>query len=98
MKLPIFQSDDRILSMLQTKWASILNPVLGNPINSANLLAGVHLASGVTVVNHGLDRLPQGWFVVDINGAATIYRSAAFSPITLTLTSSAAVTVSLAVF
>lgn len=86
------------LPMTQTKWAGILNPFLANPSLQNNILTGVKLAIGATVVNHLLGRTPIGWRVVDIDGAVIPYRSAPFNPLTLTLTSSAAVTVSLEVF
>lgn len=81
-----------------TTWSSQLNPLLASPISSASVLSNIYLIDGVTVINHLLGRTQQGWFIVDVNGAATIYRSAPFNSKTLTLTSSAAVTVSLGVF
>jgi hypothetical protein len=98
MSLPIFNGVDKNLSMLQTAWSSMINPFLGRPTNQTNVIQNVSLISGVTVVNHLLGRVPQGWFITDINGAATIYRSAAFNPLTLTLTSNAAVVASIGVF
>ena len=86
------------LPLMQTQWAAQLNPLLDNPLSSAILLEGVSLNNGVTVVNHLLGRQMQGWFIVDINGAATVYRSAPMNNKTLTLTSSAAVTVNIGVF
>lgn len=96
--LPIFQSENRDLTLLQTNWAASLNPLLSNPLSSGLFLKSVALANGVTVINHLLGRMPQGWIVSDISGAATVYRSAVFTKLTLTLTSSAAVTVNLYVF
>lgn len=84
--------------MFQTRWAEDLNPVLNNAVVNGVLLKSVVLANGVTVVNHKLGRTPQGWFIADINAAATIYRSQPFDPLTLTLTSNAAVTINLWVF
>ncbi len=78
--------------------ASTLNPIIGNPISSAKFLKGIGLAVGTTVINHGLGRTMQGWIITDINGAATIYRSQPLNALTLTLVSSAAVTVALEVF
>jgi uncharacterized membrane-anchored protein len=98
MQLPIFISQMKDLALMQTKWAGILNPFMANPSLNNNLLTGVALANGVTVINHLLGRTPLGWRIVDINGAATVYRSAPFSKLTLTLTSSAAVTASIEVF
>lgn len=102
-KLPIFQSvgespTSRDFAMMQTQWKSALDPVLSRPSNSGNILPNVALANGVTVVNHLLGRMLQGWAIVDINGAAAIYRSAPLNDKTLTLTSNAAVTVSIEVF
>lgn len=98
MNLPIFNSDNRILSQLQTQWASILGVLLNNPSLQNTLLKGVVLASGANVINHRLGRTPQGWRVADLNAAVTIYRSAAFNDKTLTLTASGAATINLEVF
>lgn len=98
MSLPKFQTDNKQLSLLQSQWATEIDPVITNPSNQAILLKNINLNNGVTVVNHKLGRLPQGWRIVDITGAATIYRSAAFNNLTLTLTSNAAVTIALEVF
>lgn len=86
------------LSLMQTKWASILNPMIASPLNGSSVLKSVVLKNGDTVINHGLGKTQQGWFITDITGAATIYRSAPFNDLTLTLTSNAAVTINLGVF
>jgi hypothetical protein len=80
------------------RWASAINPFLANPTNNISILNDVKLINGVTIINHLLGQTPQGWFITDINGAATVYRSAPYTSTTLTLTSSAAVTVSIGVF
>jgi hypothetical protein len=85
-------------SLANPKWAQELNPVLGNPLTNMSILKNVNLISGVTVVNHGLQQIQQGWIILDQQGPASIYRSAPFNSTTLTLTSSAAVTVNLGVF
>lgn len=97
-QLPRFNTENKDFQMMQSSWAAILNPVLRNPSLDCILLKGISLGVGATVVNHKLGRTPQGWRVVDIDGAATIYRSEALNNLTLTLTSDAAVTVSLEVF
>lgn len=86
------------MSLLQTNWASILNPIIANPMSDGVFLKGVELINGVTVVNHLLQRKQQGWIIIDTNAAASIYRSASFNALTLSLTSNAAVTVNLYVF
>lgn len=85
-------------AQLLTKWAATLNPFLANPLNSAITLQDIELKNGVTVINHLLGRTQQGWFLVDAQGAAIIYRSKPFNSTTLTLTSNAAVTVSIGVY
>jgi hypothetical protein len=96
--LPQFQSEDKDFQLMQNSWGAVLNVLLKNPSLDNVLLKGISLANGVTVINHRLGRTPQGWRIVDIDGAATVYRSQPFNNLTLTLTSNAAVTVSLEVF
>lgn len=85
-------------AQLLTKWSSTLNPFLANPLNGVTILPNIKLNNGVTIINHLLQQTQQGWYLVDIQGAATVYRSAPFNSTTLTLTSSAAVTVSIGVY
>lgn len=94
MSLPI----NLPLPLLETKWASELNPILAIPFLSGIQLKSISLINGVTVINHFLQRQMQGWFVTDIQGAAEIYRSAPLNNMTLTLTSNAAITLDLWVF
>ena len=98
MSLPIFQTDNKDISMLQTRWAQMLNQLLRQPQAKGLILQGVELISGATVVNHRLGRKLQGWQIVDQDAAAAIYRSAPKNDLTLTLTSDAPVTVDLLVF
>ena len=87
--------------LAQDRWAGMIDPVLAFPIAKGLLLTNVKLSNGTTVVNHLLDRKLIGWFVVGINGAATIFDNQAtnqMSNLTLSLTSNAAVTVNLWVF
>jgi len=86
------------LPLMQTKWASQLNPVLANPLNGISILKDVSLINGVTKINHLLGRQMQGWMILDIDEPATIYRSAPLNPLTLTLTSNVAVVVNIGVF
>lgn len=80
------------------RWASQLNPVIANPMTSVSILEDVVLTTGVNIINHKLGRPQSGWFLTDIQGVATVYRSAPFTALTLTLTSSANVTCSIGVF
>lgn len=85
-------------NLMITKWASILNPVLANPTTNMSILQGVKLVIGDNKINHLLGQTQQGWIITDIDGAATIYRSAPFNGTTLVLNSTAAVTVNIGVF
>jgi hypothetical protein len=88
------------LSAMQTRWKALLDPFLENQSNSASVLTNVSLINGTNVINHKLGRVMQGWFITDQQGVASIYRpnTAPFNNLTLTLISSAAVTVNLGVF
>ena len=86
------------LDRMQVQWASILNPILLNPSTNLTLLPNIQLKSGVNLINTKLGQMQQGWIITDQQGPATIYRSQPFNDTTLYLTSSAAVTISLAVF
>lgn len=96
--LPTFNVPSTPIMLLQSSWKVQLDPVLTNPMNDVSILTNVSLRNGVTVVNHLLGHMMNGWFITDINGAATIYRSAGLNDKTLTLTSNAAVTVNIGVF
>jgi len=98
LQLPKIQTTDQDLQLMQTKWISILNPLLAQPLSSSNILSNISLVNGNNVINHKLARKMQGWFMTDINAAATIYRNAPFNDETLTLHSSANCVVNLLVF
>lgn len=98
MALPIYKDSSTPFQLMQSQWSSQLNPVLSNPITNPRLLKSIALASGVNVINTGLQDTLIGWFISDINAAITIYRSAPKAPLTLTLTSSGAATADIVVF
>jgi len=84
-----------------TRWKALLDPVIANPLQAGQLLTGIKLTSGVNVVNHGLGRQLQGYFVVLNSASATFYdnQSTNSKPtLTLILVASANTTVSLYVF
>jgi hypothetical protein len=88
------------LPQMQVQWAAALNPVIANPVTNGLQLTGIALINGTTVINHKLSRKMQGWFITDIDGVASIYKpkTSPFNATTLTLVSSAAVTVSIWVY
>lgn len=101
MSLPIFQSDNKDMSLMQTSWAGQLNPMLNNPLLNGSILSNVALVSGANAVNHKLGRKLQGWLVVrkranqDIHDAQDTNQTPA---LTLALVAGGAVTVDLYVF
>lgn len=101
MNLPIFLTQIKDLSLMQTKWASILNPLLSNVSVQNGILKNVALGNGTTVVNHLLGRKLIGWRLIRIRSSAQIYdtQDSNLTPeITLVLVSNAAVVVDLEVF
>ena len=101
MALPIYKLDDKDVMMLQTNWASAINPVLNNAFNNGLLLKDQSLAVGANVINHKLGRKLQGWVLTRVRAASSIYdtQDTNQSPqLTLNLQSSAAVVVDLYVF
>jgi hypothetical protein len=73
MALPSFNTPDVTLSLVQSKWAAILDPVIDLPINHGITLKNVKLVTGNNKVNHRLDRKLQGWIIVRKRQAADIY-------------------------
>lgn len=101
MALPVFATAVRELSMLQTSWASQLNPLLADPFLQGVLLSSVSLASGTNTINTTLGRAPKGWVLTRVRANATIYdtQDSNKNPSqTLLLTASAPVVVDLYVF
>lgn len=88
------------LEQLQSKWPAILNPVIANLLVNGQLLTNQSLVNGTTVINHKLGRIPQGWFLVAPQAAATVFQATQQPNPTLTLTliSNAAVVTGIWVF
>lgn len=100
MSTPLSSSLDwRLANKL---WSQSLNPIIANPIVNGKLISNIALVSGNNVINHGLGRNMQGWFLVDVYnvsaGPVDVYRTAPLNNLTLTLNSDAALTVSIWVF
>lgn len=101
MSLPIYQSDSKEMSMMQTAWASELNPLLSNPMLAGRLLRNVALVSGDNTINHKLGRKLQGWLIVRKRAAADIYDKQdnnTMPDLTLVLNASTAVVVDIYCF
>lgn len=101
MALPKYKSDDQSLTLMQSAWASQLDPVIELPTNNGLILKQVRLIIGSNIVNTRLSRNLQGWYIVRQRGLASIYDtqdSNSQPNLTLLLTSSANVTVDIFVF
>lgn len=101
MKLPIIKDDNDNFMLLQTRWASEINPVLQNPVNSASILKNISLVNGTTIINHLLGAKLQGWKMIRQRAPASVYDRQDFNQtpqLTLVLVSDADVVVDLEVF
>lgn len=59
---------------MQTRWKSILDPLLSNPVNNVSLLENLELTNGLNIIQHKLGRVPEGWFITNINMPVNIWR------------------------
>lgn len=85
--------------LAQTKWSSIINPILALPILNGNQIDSIKLiANTPTPVNHLLGRMPQGWFLTDNTENAVIWRTQPFNQFSVILEASANTTISFWVF
>lgn len=78
LNLPKLQQD--------TQWKTQLDPVLALPPVQGRFIFNIPITNGDNVINTGLNKLQQGWIVVDQNQAnVQLYRNAPFNTKTLTL-------------
>ena len=85
--------------LANTKWAATLNPIIALPILNGNKIDNINLtATTPKTINHLLQRMQQGWILIDNTASANVWRTRAFNESTITLEASANTTVSLWVF
>lgn len=85
--------------LANTKWASVLNPIISLPLLYGNTIENIVLKANTPLaINHLLSRLPQGWILIDNQADALIWRSAALNTSTITLEASANTTISIYVY
>lgn len=85
----------------QTRWSSIINPVLTSPANQSIILQDLKLTTGTNIISHRLGRKLAGWNPTRVRAAATFYDnqdSNSTPELTLILVSSANVSIDLEVF
>ena len=80
------------------KWAAALNPLLAMPLLAGNAVSATLVVSTPMAINHGLGRLPQGWFLPDNPAHADLWRTQPVSQTALTLEASANTTINVWVF
>lgn len=78
------------------KWAASLNPLIANLLMQGSQLGPIVLVANTPqTLNHYLGKMQTGFFPTDQNAAASIYRTQPFNAKTITLESSANVTINL---
>lgn len=102
MQLPIFQTQNKDLSLMQTKWKSVLDKLIANPLVQGLIINDIQIVSGhPNSINHMLGRALVGWLPISQDAQAELWDSQSTNQtpkLTLLLNSSADVTVSLYVF
>lgn len=100
MQLPFVKTDDQSLMLMQTRWQSIINPVLALPILDGRLINNIPIQIGLNYIDHKLGRKQRGWIVADVDFTSQIYRdpSRPLNDKTLYLISDQACTLALWVF
>ncbi len=99
-RLPDVYTEIRELSQMQSRWSSIIQPVLDLPQNNSVLLQNVVLSTS-SVINHTLGRPLIGWNIVRQRGSAVVYDRQDINQVpdrTLLLSASSGVSVDLIVF
>lgn len=89
------------LTDMQTTWATQLDPIIKSPVTNPTILKNVPLVVGSNTINHKLGKALQGWQISRQRGPAAIYDLQDANPyptLTLTLVSSAVVSVDLVVW
>lgn len=96
---PVANVQDVTLRRVQDAVARVLRRICSVPLLDGLLIGPLSFALGVPqVITHRLGRTPIGFFVVNRDGAAVIYRVGAFDAARITLQSSAACSATLWVF
>lgn len=101
MSLPSFNTNIQELSLMQSKWADLIDPVINLPTNKGIILKDISLVSGRNSVDHRLSRKLQGWYLIRKRSNAAVWDDQDNNKIpslTLILMSDSAVNVDIFVF
>lgn len=87
------------LELMQTRWATLLNPLLVNPIFNGLAINEIILDAGVPkAIQTNLGQVQVGWFITDQLSNSNIWRTEPLNDKTLTLQADNDTTISLWVF
>lgn len=89
-------TEDRPLNQLQNNINEVLDGLRLSNIIDGNLVTAT-FKSGTATIPHNLERLPQGWMVVDKTETVDVWRDS-WDKIFITLSSSVDTTVTLWIF
>jgi hypothetical protein len=101
VKFQVIQSTDQDLMTVQQNLTRTLNPIFSTQTLGGNILSNITLTIGSNTINHKLGRNLSGWQIIRQRAAASIFDTQDNNKtpdLTLTLTSSAPVSVDLYVF
>lgn len=99
--IPNYQAEDRVGNQSQNTQNKAYGDIAKGPLTNGSILTEISLKSGSNDVSHKLGRKLQGWFIVRQRASATIYDSQDTNKtqdLTLSLNSSASVSVDIYVF
>lgn len=91
------QTQNKDVMAVQSNVGEVFRSLAVSPFSDGVFLEGVALTSAGVTINHGLQRQPRGWIVVDTDDHATYFRGS-WDDRTIILAASVPVTVSLWVF
>lgn len=96
--LSLIQTGEMFVDRSLRNLVEQLDKLVSCPILSGRQIDNVTTVVGTVTVNHGLDRVPQGYFVVEARTAAPSLFMTASDEKTITFTSGTAGTISLIVY
>jgi len=68
------QTQDRLINQLQNNMITSLQPITSNLIVTGNIIQSVALVAGqVNTINHGLNRILNGWQLVRVRSQSTVW-------------------------
>lgn len=73
-------SQDQNLMRVQSAVAEVLDPLTQQPLLGAILLQNVTINASPTAIEHGLNRQPLGFIIVNKNISADVWQSPSIAP------------------